>query len=162
MTHIGFTSDYRGAELNGARNTVHEIRTPRGLPSQGVAGAARGAGGPVDFDPRLDVRTARNLRHLRRTLLGADLYSGPAWDILLYLFESSVDQRRDTIGNVTTSTDLPSTTVLRWIRRLDQERLVHLCDDHLDGRRRYVELSQAAIDLMNNYFSRAAPYSIAA
>jgi len=144
MNNIGFSAGSAAVPSTPPR-AVHEM-------------TARGGA----FDLRFDVRTARKLRGLRRAVFGPELYSGPAWDILLYVFESSINQRRDTIGNVTTATDLPSTTVLRWICRLEQEGLICVRDDHLDRRRRYVELSQSGIDLMNRYFSGVAPHSIAA
>jgi DNA-binding MarR family transcriptional regulator len=114
------------------------------------------------FDFRFDVRSARNLRKLRRSLFGYDIYSGPPWEILLHLFESHVLERRDTVGNVTDGTELPGATSLRWMSRLEQEGLIRLRDDHLDRRRRWVELSDAGVDLMSRYFSGVAPHPIAA
>jgi DNA-binding MarR family transcriptional regulator len=117
---------------------------------------------PQGFDFRIGVRSARNLRKLRRDLFGYDIYSGPAWEILLHLFESHVLERRDTVGNVTDGTELPAATSLRWMARLEQEGLIRLRDDHLDRRRRWVELTHAGADLMTKYFSGAAPHPIAA
>jgi len=127
-----------------------------------LAKVRRDTAHPAGFDLRCDIRIARGLRNLRKTLLGPDLYSGAPWEILLYLYESSVLQRRDTVGNVTTSADLPPTTVLRWIDRLEQHRLICTHDDHLDARRRYVELTERGRELMSIYFSGAVPHSIAA
>lgn len=117
---------------------------------------------PDAFDFRVGVRNARNLRKLRRNLFGNEMYSGPAWEILLHLFESHVLERRDTVGNVTDGTELPGATSLRWMARLEQEGLVRLRDDHLDCRRRWVKLTDAGVDQMTKYFSGAAPYPIAA
>lgn len=117
---------------------------------------------PQGFDFRLGVRSARNLRRLRRRLFGYELYSGPAWEILLHLFESHVLERRDTVGNVTDGTELPGATSLRWMARLEQEGLIQLRDDHLDRRRRWVELTDSGIDLMSKYFAGVAPNPIAA
>jgi len=117
---------------------------------------------PDAFDFRLGVRSARSLRKLRRTLFGNEIYSEPAWEILLHLFESYVLERRDTVGNVTDGTELPGATSLRWMARLEQEKLIRLRDDHLDRRRRWVELTDAGVDLMTKYFSGVAPHPIAA
>ncbi|HEX3422574.1 MAG TPA: hypothetical protein VHS33_04125 [Sphingomicrobium sp.] len=117
---------------------------------------------PEGLDFRFGVRSARNLRKLRRQLFGYDMYSGPAWEILLHLFESHVLERRDTVGNVTDGTELPGATSLRWMSRLEEEGLIRLRDDHLDRRRRYVELTGAGVDLMTRYFSGASPHPIAA
>jgi DNA-binding MarR family transcriptional regulator len=117
---------------------------------------------PDGFDFRVGVRSARNLRRLRRSLFGYEIYSGPAWEILLHLFESHVLDRRDTVGNVTDGTELPGATALRWMARLEQQALIRLRDDHLDRRRRWVELTGAGVELMTRYFSGAAPHPIAA
>ena len=108
------------------------------------------------------VRRARRLRDLRREMLGPDNFSGPAWDILLHLFESYVLQRRDTVGNVCDGTEVPPTTVIRWISRLEQCGMLIVRDDHLDNRRRFVELTRHGSDTMVRYFSGTAPHLIAA
>lgn len=117
---------------------------------------------PAGMDLRIDVRSARKLRNLRKRIFGNDIYSGPAWDILLHLFESHVMQRRDTVGNVTDGAELPCATGIRWIARLGQEGLVSLSDDHFDRRRRFVELSASGAALMTRYFCGAAPNLVAA
>ena len=117
---------------------------------------------PAGMDLRIDVRSARKLRNLRKRIFGDDIYSGPAWDVLLYLFESHVMQRRDTVGNVTDGAELPCATSIRWIGRLEDEGLVSLTDDRFDRRRRFVELSASGAALMTRYFCGAAPSLIAA
>lgn len=111
---------------------------------------------------QLSVRRARGLRDLRRKMLGADCFSGPAWDILLHMFESHVLQRRDTIGNVCDGTEIPATTALRWINRLEQLGMITLRDDHLDCRRRFAELSPTGVETMTKYFDGIAPHLLAA
>ena len=105
---------------------------------------------------------SRRLRDLRRKMLGPENFSGPAWDILLHLFESYVLQRRDTVGNVCDGTEVPPTTVIRWISRLEQCGMLIVRADHLDNRRRFVELTHHGSDTMARYFSGIAPYLIAA
>lgn len=117
---------------------------------------------PADSYLQIDVRRARSLRLVRKRLLGPDMYSGPCWEILLHLFESHVFERRDSIGNVVDGADVPGSTTLRWLVRLEEEGMVFLMDDHLDRRRRYVELTAKAIDLLSNYFSGIAPHAMAA
>ena len=111
---------------------------------------------------QLNVRRARGLRDLRREMLGAECFSGPAWDILLHLFESYVLQRRDTIGNVCDGASLPATTAIRWIYRLEESGMISLSNDHLDNRRRFVELSRGSVDIMTKYFAGIEPHQIAA
>jgi DNA-binding MarR family transcriptional regulator len=51
---------------------------------------------------------------------------------------------------------------LRWIERLERDGYINLRDDHLDRRRRFVELTDAGIGAMTKYFTGAAPNRIAA
>jgi hypothetical protein len=109
-----------------------------------------------------DVIRARSLRDLRRQMLGEMLYSGPAWDILLHLFEAHVLDRRETVGNVCDCVPIPASTAFRWMTALLQEDLVRLGDDPLDRNNRVVELSGLGADLMTKYFTAVAPHSLAA
>jgi DNA-binding MarR family transcriptional regulator len=116
----------------------------------------------VETNLQMDIRRARKLRQLRKRLFGKDNFSGPGWDILLHLFESHVSQLRDTVGSVCDGAEIPSATAVRWISRLEQEQLISLRDDRFDGRRRFVELTNAAVQLMSSYFAGAAPHQITA
>jgi DNA-binding MarR family transcriptional regulator len=116
----------------------------------------------MDSNLQMDVRRARKLRHLRKRIFGKHMFSGPGWDILLHLFETHLAQLRDTVGNVCIGTELPCATALRWIGRLEQEQLVRLRDDQFDRRRRFVELTNAGVQLMGSYFAGASPHQITA
>lgn len=116
----------------------------------------------MDTNLQMDVRRARKLRQLRKRIFGKDNFSGPGWDILLHLFDTHVSQLRDTVGDVCIGTDLPGATALRWIGRLEQERLISVRDDQFDRRRKFVELTDSGVQLMNSYFAGAAPHQIAA
>lgn len=118
--------------------------------------------GLVGTNLQMNVRRARNLRQLRKRLFGREAFSGPPWDILLHLFESHTLQRRCSIGNVCDGADLPCTTGLRWFSKLEQKGLIRLRDDHFDGRRRFVDLTDSGIELMTKYFCGVAPHLIAA
>lgn len=128
----------------------------------GGAGATIPADAMGGMDLKFCVRAAKRLLDLRKRILGEDLFSGPGWAILLQLFESHTLQRTDTVGQVCVATDLPCTTVLRWLKKLSEEGFVELRDDHLDGRRRFAELSHSGVQLMTQYFSGAAPNLVAA
>lgn len=109
-----------------------------------------------------DIKRARRIRELRKRLFGKAIYSGPAWSVLLHLFECYASQITETIGAVGIGADLPDTTCWRWIHKLDELALLRIYGDVLDDRRRFVELSSRGIDLMTRYFSGASPHLIAA
>jgi DNA-binding MarR family transcriptional regulator len=106
----------------------------------------------TDSNLQLNVRRARSIRQLRKSIFGAEFFSGPPWDILLLLFESHACQRRDTVCNVYDDTEIAPATALRWINKLSQAGLVRLRDDPLDGRRRFVELSNCGVAALTEYF----------
>lgn len=131
--------------------------------SEAIAAATPFPGGLNNYTAmQLSVRRARGLRDLRKKMLGAECFSGPAWDILLHLFESYVLQRRNTIGNVCDGAGIPATTAIRWIYRLEENGMISLSNDHLDNRRRFVQLTDSGIDAMTRYFAGIAPHLIAA
>jgi DNA-binding MarR family transcriptional regulator len=137
--------------------------SPKGSDEDSAAAASPFVGDPINSTTlQLSVRRARGLRDLRKKMLGSDCFSGPAWDILLHLFESYVLQRRDTIGNVCDGAGLPATTAIRWLYRLEENGMISISNDHLDNRRRFVELSPAGSEAMTRYFAGIAPHLLAA
>jgi len=121
-----------------------------------------GTWAPGETSLQFSVRRARNLRELRRTVFGEQNSSGPAWDLLLHLFDAHLAQRSETIGNVCIGACLAESTGLRWVVRLEQQGLVRSSRDHLDARRRYVALTEGGASNMTKYFSGVAPHLIAA
>jgi DNA-binding MarR family transcriptional regulator len=110
----------------------------------------------------VDVKRARTLRSLRRKLLGDDFFTGPGWGLLLHLFESHLQQTRATVGAACDGADAAPSTALRWIGKLEADGLIVMRDDPLDARRRFVELTPHAVELMTKYFAGASAHGIAA
>lgn len=111
----------------------------------------------TDLDVRLDIDS----RHLRRAKLVysarrrrdaaagiGGLFGEPAWDILLDVFIAQMTRRDIQVSSVCIEAGVPSTTILRWLARLEQEGLIYRASDNVDGRRRYVRLTPAGEDLM--------------
>jgi MarR family transcriptional regulator, temperature-dependent positive regulator of motility len=109
----------------------------------------------------LDVRFDTENRHLRRakTLYHArrrrdaaagigGLFGEPAWDILLDVFIAQKSRREIQVSSVCIEAGVPSTTILRWLARLEQEGLIYRASDNVDGRRRYVRLTEAGDAMM--------------
>jgi len=134
--------------------------------SNGMAAAAVALPSGIDAADctslQASVGRARRLRDLRRRMLGTEHFTGPGWEILLHLFDAYLSERRETVGNVCDGTDLPATTAIRWISRLSEDGLINLRDDHLDGRRRFVELSLTGLEAMTRYFAGIEPHQLAA
>lgn len=97
------------------------------------------------------VRSAIRERGLRTEHFG-DLFSDPAWDILLELFASRLEHRRHSVGTLCESINVPMTTTLRWLTALEQARLICRHQDPLDSRRVFIVLSENGSASMVNYF----------
>lgn len=91
-------------------------------------------------------RLAKSLYALRRrrdSALGIKgLFGEPAWDILLDLYIARMSRTDLQVSSVCIEAGVPSTTILRWIARLEAEGLVYRAADKADARRRYVRLTE--------------------
>ena len=105
-------------------------------------------------DPYADeaiVRTARlvhSLRRRRNKLLGADLFSDTAWDLLLYLYVAGSEGDATGSLDACAGTAAPQTTALRWIQRLQEAQLLVRDVDPTDARRDHVRLTPRAARAM--------------
>lgn len=106
------------------------------------------------------VETARRMYHLRRrrdASFGPELFSDPAWDILLVLFIARAEDRPMSISHACHAAAAPRSTALRWIRQLEQEGLLIRQGDRADGRRAYLRMSSRAAKKMRNLLREACP-----
>jgi DNA-binding MarR family transcriptional regulator len=92
-------------------------------------------------------------RDKRSDFFESKLFSDPAWDLLLILYVTYLDQQRVSITDLTNLAEIPSTTALRWIARLCEQGLLTKTDDPTDNRRVYVALSFRGAVAMNGYFT---------
>lgn len=77
-----------------------------------------------------------------------DLFGEPAWDIMLDLLVMQAHDRRVGVSSSCIASGCPSTTALRHIKRLEDHGLITVTDDPYDRRRRYMELTSTALDLL--------------
>ncbi|MFM2372738.1 MAG: hypothetical protein RIS85_2460 [Pseudomonadota bacterium] len=76
------------------------------------------------------------------------LFGEPGWDILLDLFIADRRRTEIQVSSVCLDAGVPSTTILRWIARLEAEGLIYRVADNADARRRYVRLTDEGRRLM--------------
>lgn len=69
------------------------------------------------------------------------LFGEPAWDIMLDLFIAREMRTPLQVSSVCAGANIPSTTILRWIARLEREGMIIREADREDARRRYVSLT---------------------
>ena len=57
------------------------------------------------------------------------------------------------VSSVCLDAGVPSTTILRWIARLEKEGLIYRIADNADARRRYVRLTEEGHQMMRRILS---------
>ncbi|NRB00272.1 MAG: hypothetical protein HRU32_10690 [Rhodobacteraceae bacterium] len=70
--------------------------------------------------------------------------SSPAWDIILDLYLALRQNRRLSVSSVCVGKNHPPTTVLRWIKLLEEKDLIDRQPDPLDKRRIWLSLRDQA------------------
>ena len=68
------------------------------------------------------VAAILQLRRKRSEVFGHGLFSDPAWDILLELFEAELAGRKTSLHDL--SSIAPESTLARWVAALEERRLV--------------------------------------
>jgi len=106
----------------------------------------------VNLDDRL-LRRARIIYQARRRRDAAagigGLFGEPAWDILLDVYIAQKSRQQIQVSSVCIEAGVPSTTILRWLTRLELEGLIYRTSDNVDGRRRFVRLTEAGVAMMD-------------
>lgn len=86
-------------------------------------------GNPAANDTRVMVTEDHldSLLHARRAradIFGADIFSDPAWDILLELYAAKLGARTMTAVELARAIRTPTSTTIRWIGSLQQRGLI--------------------------------------
>ena len=99
------------------------------------------------------VRLAIDVRRRKQMMFGTGFSADPAWDILLELYATWLEQQRISVGDLCIAARVPATTALRWIAALERQRLIVKRCDPLDGRRVHISLSDEGLRAMVDYFA---------
>ena len=92
-------------------------------------------------------------REKRAAVFSPNLFSDPAWDIMLTLFSAHLRQKRMAASDLSSATAVPLTTTHRWIETLEQKGWLHRSPDPLDQRRVFVQLSERGTTAMRVWIS---------
>ena len=95
-------------------------------------------------------------RQLRSSYFASELFAEPAWDMMLELLAAEIAQRRVTVSSLCNSTEVPSTTALRWLKVIVDKGIAKRRPDRFDARRVYVELCTEASAALRRYFAEVA------
>ncbi len=101
------------------------------------------------------VRRYLRARRLRERLFPADLFADPAWDMLLDLYASELEEQAVSISSACVASAVPATTALRWLGRLEQLGLIERSDDKNDNRRTFVRLTPTTRAAVERWLEQA-------
>jgi DNA-binding MarR family transcriptional regulator len=90
------------------------------------------------------ARRVLRVRQQRNTILGADSFRDPAWDMLLDLYVQDSGATGTMVSALCIASGVPQTTALRYIYRLEQLGLVKTTGHPTDQRRTMVSLTEGA------------------
>lgn len=107
------------------------------------------------------LRALIRARRLRDQYFDPELFADPAWDMLLDLMLARVEGRQVAVSSLCIAAAVPSTTALRWIKRLTDDGLFVRAADPRDGRRVYIDLSESCAETLAAYLKARARLSTA-
>lgn len=90
------------------------------------------------------------LRRARRTVFGEDLFSDPAWDILLELYAAKLGRRRLSLSELARAIETPPSTTGRWIAALEDRRLISSAIDPANPSRIEIKLTTEGASKMQH------------
>lgn len=99
------------------------------------------------------IRAIIRARRLREKFFGAELFADPAWDMMLDLMAARLERRQVAVSSLCIAAAVPPTTALRWIKTLTEAGVFARTADPQDGRRIYVELTEATAAAFQAYLT---------
>jgi hypothetical protein len=115
------------------------------------AGPAIARTAPAQVVRAADIRTMLRLRRQRDYLFEGELFADPAWDMMLDLMAAKIERLKVAVSSLCIAAAVPPTTALRWIRTLTDLGIFVRVADPTDGRRVFIELSEAAATKIMDY-----------
>jgi hypothetical protein len=135
-----------------------EHESPRAV-SDGLIGYRAGPAEPRPVSAQVvradDIRAMIRLRRQRDSMFPADLFADPAWDMMLDLMAARIERLKVAVSSLCIAAAVPPTTALRWIKTLTDLGIFVRVADPTDGRRVFIELSDAAATTVLDFLGRA-------
>lgn len=120
----------------------------------GISTAAFGADEMTNEQALLRfARLMAVLRQARSKYFSKAMFSGPAWDMLLWLYVSRAEGPRLSVGRLAEMSGAPPTTALRWLEYLEKDKLVCRQANPTDRRSEFVELTQKGRGALESYLA---------
>lgn len=107
-------------------------------------------------DCRRIAKALYRARRKRDAIFGIDIFGEPTWDLLLDLYANQGDAC--SISSACIASAAPGTTALRHIANLIEEGLIDRTPDPEDRRRRFVQLTERGVRLMDEAMVKLASH----
>lgn len=96
-------------------------------------------------------------RRAREFFFGFSLCSDPAWEIILIAYAASLDGQSPLLRTVIQESDVPATTLLRWLKTLEKNGLLEPIGDPFDSSQAILKLSATGKMRVERYVSAVWP-----
>lgn len=141
-------------ELAERLNTIR--RLARFAPATAVQGGHPKVPVVTGPEPLSHLEKAQELyahRRARASMFGAaaEFLQDPVWDIMLDLFIAHEKGVAISISSACVASCVPPTTALRWLKALEQHKIVRCRRSDTDKRVRYVMLTIEYVEMMSRY-----------
>ena len=128
---------------------VHLAPVPRVVPAPAASTPSVVAAGANDHLSVLQAMQRK--RAARGKFFPKGLFEDPCWDMLLDLMINHLQGRRISVSSLCIASGVAQTTALRRIADLHDRGLVRRIADAKDGRRVFIELTEAGVAAMKRY-----------
>ncbi len=109
---------------------------------------ALGADGKTSAISPESIREMIRLRRMREDEFPSDLFADPAWDMLLDLTASRIEDKPVSVSSLCIASAVPATTALRWIKLMTDRGMLERRADSADARRIFIGLSDETFERM--------------
>lgn len=97
------------------------------------------------------IRGLLRFRRARAAALGENLFSDPAWDILLHLYETHLKGDCARLSELALAAEAPVSVTARWVAVLEDRGLIAPRREALDPSQRAIQLSARGAALMERF-----------
>ena len=87
--------------------------------------------------------------------LGFDIFSNPAWDMMLDLYRAYLRGQEISISSLALASNVPATTARRSIAAIVEAKLAYYRPDPTDRRRVHIEITPRAVEKLEQIFDLA-------
>jgi DNA-binding MarR family transcriptional regulator len=148
-------SDFKAERLLELSEEVTRIAASLARLSRGITAPIQqppGASAPNEVDVAKETLSwLIQARRERARYLPPEMFSEPAWDMLLELLAAELAHRRVTVSSLCEAPGVPTMTAARWLRYLEQKGLAVRQADGEDEREDLVALSRDASKALCDY-----------